>query len=109
MSGLPAALVLTAEFDPLRDEGEAYAEHLQAAGVPVTYRCYAGMIHGFLGLTSMLDTAARAMAETAATLRAALGIPPCDGLSVQEVEEHGREAAASPLQAYSPAHDWEPL
>jgi acetyl esterase len=70
--GLPSTLLLTAEFDPLRDEGEAYARRLQAAGVQVEYRCYAGMIHGFLGLTSMLDTAARAMAETAATLRHAL-------------------------------------
>jgi len=51
----PPALVQTAEFDPLRDEGRAYADRLAAAGVPVTYRCYEGMLHMVLGPEAMDD------------------------------------------------------
>ena len=65
---LPPALVLTAEFDPLRDEGEAYAEKLRAAGVPVTLRRFDGAIHGFLGSS---DDAEAAHALTVEKLREA--------------------------------------
>jgi acetyl esterase len=70
LRGLPPAMVLTAEFDPLRDEGEVYARRLQEAGVPVTLKRYAGMMHGFFSLGAVLDQGKQAMADAAAGLRA---------------------------------------
>jgi acetyl esterase len=63
--------VLTAGFDPLLDEGRAYAEKLSAAGVAVEYREYADMIHGFILFGGVVDTANAAVAECCARLRAA--------------------------------------
>ena len=59
-------------YDPLRDEGEAYAARLREAGIDVRTSRYAGMFHGFLGMSAQLDKAREAMAEAAAALRAAL-------------------------------------
>ncbi len=73
LHGLPPALVVTAEFDPLRDEGEAYADHLRGAGVHVQTRRQDGLIHGFLQFGGIIDRARTALDEAAAALRAALG------------------------------------
>jgi acetyl esterase len=69
LSGLPPALVITAEFDPLRDEGVEYAKRLEEAGVPTRHTPYAGMIHGFFSLSSVFSDAAVALDEVAAALR----------------------------------------
>jgi acetyl esterase/lipase len=72
--GLPPAFVITAEFDPLRDEGEAYAKRLQADGVPTTLKRYDGMIHGFFGMSGLMDKAKQAVADACAALRTAFEV-----------------------------------
>ena len=72
LAGLPPTLIATAEFDPLRDEGEAHADNLRRAGVDVELRRYPGMIHGFFQMTAALDTARRLHSELAQWLSSRL-------------------------------------
>jgi acetyl esterase len=73
LTNLPPATVITAEYDPLRDEGEAYAAKLDAAGVKTTAHRYDGQIHGFLGLFPLLDDGKAALDEIASAIKAAIG------------------------------------
>jgi acetyl esterase len=72
LAGLPPAYIVTAEHDPLRDEGFAYADRLRAARVPVEHHHFGSQIHGFFTYTGMLDDADKAVAEVGAAIRAAV-------------------------------------
>jgi acetyl esterase len=73
LRGVAPAVVITAEFDPLRDEGEEYARRLELAGVPVQYVPYDGMIHAFFGLSAAFDASRDALARVGTELRRAFG------------------------------------
>ena len=68
-AGVAPAYIATAGFDPLRDEGHAYADALEAAGVEVTRRCFDAHVHGFIHMTGAVPSADEAMREVGAALR----------------------------------------
>jgi acetyl esterase len=72
-SGLPPALIVSAEFDPLCDDGRNYADKLAAAGVSVKFRLYKGMIHGFLWMSGVLDQSKALLDEIGREVKSALG------------------------------------
>jgi acetyl esterase len=71
LRNMPPALIITAEYDPLRDEGEMYAKRLQDSDVPVTLTRYEGMLHGFFGMTGIVDQSKIAILEAVSALRKA--------------------------------------
>jgi acetyl esterase len=84
LSGLPTTTLITAEEDPLRDDGRSYAERLRAAGVPVDYRHYDGVMHEFFGLTGLLDKADDALKHAADDLK-------------RSFETHGETGTGDPV------------
>jgi len=76
LAGLAPAHVITAEVDPLRDDGEAYAARLAAEGVPVTRQRYAGVFHGFLTEVQTYRQARRAVSDACERLRDAFTTSP---------------------------------
>ena len=72
LRGLPEALIVTADCDPLRDDGETYGARLREAGVPCTTQRYLGMVHGFIGLSDSIAAGRQAIRHLAATVSASL-------------------------------------
>jgi acetyl esterase len=79
LAGLPPALVITAEYDPLRDQGEAYFRRLAAEGVQAELIRYPGMAHGFFTMLGTVDASRDAIEQAASRLRAWFGVPAAGG------------------------------
>ena len=69
---MPATHVVTDGFDPLRDEGEAYAKRLQEAGIPTTYKCYEPFVHAFLHMNDSVPAVEDALQEISGVIKKGL-------------------------------------
>ena len=87
LAGLPPALIITAQHDPLRDEGEAYARRLRQCGVEVTLSRYDGMIHGFFRREAIFDRAKEAIQEVATTLHETFSRLPLQKMSSEKLSK----------------------
>lgn len=106
VGGLPRALIHTAEFDPLRDEGGAYADRLRRAGVGASHTCHAGMIHLFYGLGGVIPYAQVALAAIGAELGTALapsGPPQKPNVARSEKAISPRRGGSGPLKYFGDA------
>ncbi|MSQ13279.1 MAG: alpha/beta hydrolase [Dehalococcoidia bacterium] len=103
LKGLPPALVLTAEFDPLRDEGEAYATRLQKDGVRTVYTLYPGMIHGFFGMSAVLDKGKQAVRQATDFLSETYGGSSAGGRAQATRRPAARARATKKTTARAPA------
>jgi len=79
LHGLPAALVISAECDPMRDGGELYRQRLLEAGIPATVSRYDGIVHGFMHLRTLVPQANQALAEAIDALRTAFATADSQG------------------------------
>jgi acetyl esterase len=104
LDGLPPALILTAGFDPIRDDGLAYTERLRDAGVPVELLHYAGQFHGFLNFDGVLRTARDALDRIGAALGRALADTPSDAVD-RTIELSSRASDVAALPALSAGRD----
>lgn len=104
LSGLPPTLIITAEFDPLRDEGEAYARRLAESGVPVRAQRYNGVMHGFISFFEVMDVGKHGLQQTSYFLKQVLHeetVPAQDTFTVTIIDQPSEKKFREQVEAYA--------